>query len=205
MTALVIVDAGLGNVGSLRNMCRRVGVDAAVSSDVGEIASAERLLLPGVGSFDEGVRRLHEGGFVDALETARVAGVPILGVCLGMQLMTKGSEEGDLPGLGWFDAETVRLPRDAGVRVPHMGWNSADPVAEESVFSDPDPDPDARYYFVHSYHVHCNDRADVLAQTTYGIKFTSAIRSGAVVATQFHPEKSHRFGMRIIARFAESS
>lgn len=197
----VIVDAGLGNVGSLRNMCRRVGADVMISSDPEVVARATRLLLPGVGAFDEGMRRLHERGLVAALETARTAGTPVLGICLGMQLMTNGSEEGTSDGLGWIDAQTVRLPKDVGIRVPHMGWNASTPVRETSIFAGRPDDPDTRYYFVHSYHVRCNDPSDELAVTDYGIRFTSAVQRGSVVATQFHPEKSHRFGMQLLRTY----
>lgn len=205
MSGVVIVDAGLGNVGSLKNMCRRLGTRALLSDLPDDIAAADRVFLPGVGSFDEGMRRLRDRGLVEPLEAARENGASIMGICLGMQMMTKGSEEGTAPGLGWFDAVTVRFPSESVVRVPHMGWNAAEPVSRVSIFSDIPDDPHTRYYFVHSFFVRCNDESDVLATSEYGVRFVSAIRRGSVVATQFHPEKSHRYGMHVVGRFLEGA
>lgn len=205
MTALssgsevLILDTGLGNLGSLRNMCRRVGVGALVSKDPKEILAADRLILPGIGSFDEGMRSLRARDLIGPLGERVHDGTPILGVCLGMQLMTHGSEEGEEPGLGWFDAVTLRLPADRDLRVPHMGWNAAHPTAQSSLFTN--MPEDARFYFVHSYYVSCQHESDVLAWTDYGIKFASSVRHGSMVATQFHPEKSHRFGMQVLQNF----
>ena len=199
---IVIVDTGLGNLGSLANMFRRIGAKVVVSGDHDKIRRAEKLVLPGVGAFDAGMRKLHELA-LPALLTDRVLdrGVPCLGVCLGMQLMTRGSEEGVAKGLGWIDATTVRFrPERAEVKVPHMGWNLAVPVADSALFLG--AEADARYYFVHSYHVVCEDRADISATTSHGVEFASAIGRDRIMGTQFHPEKSHRFGMRVLENFA---
>lgn len=197
--SVVVVDTGLGNFGSLRNMCKRIGLGVSLSYDRTEILRADRLILPGVGSFDEGMRRIHERDLAGPLSERVAAGTPVLGICLGMQLMTKGSEEGSAEGLGWIDAETRRLPASDGLRVPHMGWNAATPARHHSLFHG--VDDDSRYYFVHSYYVDCADDRDVLAWTEYGIRFASAIDRKTLVATQFHPEKSHRFGLAVLRNF----
>ena len=199
-----IVHYGLGNVGSIRNMLHRLGFEAKLVSEPEEIRGAEKLILPGVGAFDRGMEELHRRGLVDALNE-RVLGdrIPVLGVCLGMQLFSKGSEEGDRPGLGWIDAETVKmcLPNDdPALRLPHMGWNSIDVERETPLLADlPD---DKRFYFVHSYHVRCDDPELVAAQSRYGTPFTCAVSQGNIYGTQFHPEKSHRFGMQVLSNFA---
>jgi imidazole glycerol-phosphate synthase subunit HisH len=199
--SVLIVNTGLGNFGSLRNMYRRIGVDAMLSDDPADVEQAPRIVLPGVGSFDAGMNQLRDRGLVGPLTDRWRAGTPILGVCLGMQLMTRGSEEGSEPGLGWIAADTIRFPSGDGLRIPHMGWNAAVPASDRSVFAG--ADEDARYYFVHSYHVVCDDDAHVLAWTDYGVRFASAIHTGSLAATQFHPEKSHRFGMHVLRTFLE--
>lgn len=201
---IVIVDYGLGNLASILNMLRKIGVAARISSDPGEIESAEKLVLPGVGSFDSGMAALEERGLVPVLtRKALDGGTPLLGLCLGMQLLTRGSEEGRRPGLGWIDATTVRFrfPQDTPrLPVPHMGWNRIR-VERRSPILAALPDP-SRFYFVHSYHVVCGSSDVVLATTNYGYDFPSIIGRGNLVGTQFHPEKSHRFGMALLRSFA---
>lgn len=198
---VVIVDIGLANIRSVQNMFKRVGVAALASHEVGAISRADKLVLPGVGAFDTGMSKLEESGLVSVLtERALEASVPTLGICLGMQLMTEGSEEGSLPGLGWLPGRTRRLRVEhKGLKVPHMGWNIAHPTRPDSLFHD--APSDARYYFVHSYHVVCDEHRDVLAVTEYGGEFTSAFQRGTLYGTQFHPEKSHRFGMNVLRNF----
>jgi imidazole glycerol-phosphate synthase subunit HisH len=202
---IAILDYGVGNVGSIANLLRKVGSEAVVTGDAAEIARAEKLILPGVGSFDQGMRELRARGFVDLLDRrVREERVPILGICLGMQLFARGSEEGGEPGLGWIDAEVVRFcfPPEARRKVPHMGWNTVQPASGD--------EPDAwfdgadRFYFVHAYHMICRDEAVVLGRTTYGDSFVSAVRQDNVIGVQFHPEKSHRFGMKLLRRFVEA-
>lgn len=198
---VIIVDYGMGNVGSLRNMLSKVNIPAQVSSDPEVIRDAERLILPGVGAFDEAVRTLEatfirEAIIERSLRTDRL----IVGVCLGMQLLMEGSEEGQLGGLGLIPGRCVRFPGTAGnelLRVPHMGWNQVEPVRKSQRV--PSLGVDSRYYFVHSYYVQPSDEADVLGTTDYGLRFTSAIESGSVLGFQFHPEKSHRHGMRLLS------
>jgi imidazole glycerol-phosphate synthase subunit HisH len=199
-----IVHYGLGNVGSIRNMLHRLGFEAKLVSEPAEIRSAKKLILPGVGSFDRGMEELHRRGLVDALnEKVLEERVPVLGVCLGMQLFSKGSEEGDRPGLGWIDAETVRLKvpeDDPSLRLPHMGWNSITVERPTPLLEDL---PDGkRFYFVHTYHVSCRNPDSVAAHSRYGTDFTCAVSQGNIYGTQFHPEKSHRFGMKVLSNFA---
>jgi glutamine amidotransferase len=199
---IAVVDYGVNNVGSVLNMLRHLGVEAVAAHDAGDLVEAPSIILPGIGSFDTGVTNLRNAGLFDALK-ARVQehGVPILGICLGMQLLTKGSEEGRLEGLGLVDAFTRRFVLEGAARslkVPHMGWNDTDCIDAE-LFDG--LQGDARFYYVHSYHVHCADPADVAARCTHGAPFTAALRRGRVFGTQFHPEKSHRFGKLLLQNF----
>jgi len=200
---IVVVDYGMGNLGSIVNMVRKVGGRARRSTGPEDLAEADKIILPGVGSFDEGMRNLRAGGYVAPLAArARDGRTPVLGICLGVQLFTRGSEEGAEPGLSWIEADTVRFRPDAGgdrLKVPHMGWNTVRPRRAHPLL--PDPDRPRRFYFVHSYHVRCDAPADVLATTRYGVEFASAVARGNIVGTQFHPEKSHRYGMELMRRF----
>jgi glutamine amidotransferase len=201
---ICIVDYGLGNLGSIRNMLKKVGFPSVVSSSADEIRAAQKLILPGVGAFDAGMRNLNDSGLVPALEEKVLAGnTPILGICLGMQLMTKSSEEGQLPGLGWIDAHTrlFAFPEGEKLPVPHMGWREV--TAQKPDILTKDMDSDARFYFVHSYRVMCEDVSDELYSARYGIKFTAAFARGNIRGVQFHPEKSHKFGMALLRNFAE--
>ena len=199
---LVIVDYGLGNLGSVGNMLRRIGVTSRISSSADDVKSASALVLPGVGAFDVGMRNLRARGLVEPLrERVLEQGCPILGICLGMQLLTRASEEGEEQGLGWIQATTKRFDlAGTSLPVPHMGWNDTR-TTDATLFHDlPD---DARFYFVHSYHVVCDDPADVAATCRYGGDVTAAIHHGNIYGTQFHPEKSHKFGMRVLQNFAK--
>lgn len=200
---IAIVDYDVGNVGSVVNMFRKLGVPAKLTRAPAELSEASGLLLPGVGAFDQGMRRLHQYGLVSALHDLVVGKrKPILGICLGMQLMAKGSEEGTSPGLGWIDT-TVRLfQRDASrpyLRVPHMGWNFVRPRQPVNPLLAALPEP-ARFYFVHSYHFPA-DLPCTVATTDYLARFTSVLAQGNIWGCQFHPEKSHRFGLSLLANF----
>ena len=202
---IAIVDYGLGNLGSITNMLKKIGVPAVVSGDPTVLANADKLILPGVGAFDQGMRNLAERGLLPLLH-ARVQQdrIPVLGVCLGMQLLTRRSEEGQSAGLGWLEAETVRFRFEPGagvLKIPHMGWNTL-------TLQRPHPllaglEDENRFYFVHSYHVACARPETVVAQTNYGFDFTSVVAQANVMGVQFHPEKSHRFGMTLYKNFAE--
>ncbi len=202
---IVVVDYGMGNLGSILNMLKKIGTAAIVSSKPEDIADAEKLILPGVGAFDHGMKNLDGLGLIPLLEDRVLgAGTPTLGICLGMQLLTERSDEGTRPGLGWIKAETVRFKSETGhgkLRVPHMGWNTVRPARAGGLFDG--LEIGARFYFVHSYYVQCHEPADVLATTTYGDEFVCAVRRGALSGVQFHPEKSHRYGMQLLRNFVE--
>lgn len=200
---LCVVDMAVSNVGSVANMLRRLGLEALVTSDPDALGQADHIILPGVGAFDLGVRHLRETGADRALLDAAARGVAILGVCLGMQLLADASDEGSEAGLGLVPGVARRLPAEVGgVRypVPHMGWNAVvldRPCAIGGLAAD-----GARYYFVHSYAVECEDDGDVVGVTHYGRSFTSVVERGNVTGVQFHPEKSHRHGMNLFAAWA---
>lgn len=192
----------MGNLRSVLRKFERLGADVQVSAKVDEIEKADKLVLPGVGHFANGVKNLKESGVWSVLNhKVLVNKTPILGICLGMQLMAKFSEEGNVEGLGWFDAEVARFNVNdkRTFKVPHMGWNTAE-VQKESLLYENIPRK-ALFYFVHSYHFKCNDQADVLTSTSYEYPFASSIEKENIFGTQFHPEKSHDFGEQLIHNF----
>lgn len=201
---IAIVNYGMGNLGSILNMLRRIGVEAQIVQTPEAILAADKLILPGVGSFDTGMANLTSSGLRAVLdEQVLVRRTPVLGVCLGMQLLGHRSEEGQLPGLGWLDAEAIRFrfdPKATGLKIPHMGWNTVRPVNGAPLFADFAEPP--RFYFVHSYHVVCADPRDVAAAVHHGSDVTAAVTRGNVMGVQFHPEKSHAFGMKLLKTFA---
>lgn len=199
---ITIVNYGMGNLGSILNMFKRIGVQACVTSDLLAIQSAQKILLPGVGAFDAAMERINSSGLREILEhKAMIEHVPVLGICLGMQLLTRGSEEGKLSGLGWIDADTRRFSLQTGIKVPHMGWNVAMPSNQSLLTSNLPDEP--RFYFVHSYYVAVDDPAHSIMRTTHGVSFDSAVQNGNIYGAQFHPEKSHKFGMQLLKNFAE--
>ncbi|WP_026807997.1 imidazole glycerol phosphate synthase subunit HisH [Aliarcobacter lanthieri] len=199
---IVVIDYGMGNLGSIANMIKKVGYKCLITSDLEEIKKANKLVLPGVGSFDNGMINLERLGIVEVLnQKVLVEKTPILGICLGMQLMTKNSEEGTLPGLGWIDASTKKFMSD-NFKIPHMGWNIIKHKKESKIFDD--LNNEKRFYFVHSYFVNCNDENDVLTYTNYIQEFVSSFEKDNIIGVQFHPEKSHKFGMCLIKNFVEN-
>lgn len=211
MTQISIVDYGAGNIRSVQNMLRSVGTKAGTASTADEIRAADRLILPGVGHFDHGMAGLEQRGLIDALN-ARVIGdgVPFLGICLGAQLIARKSDEGKRHGLGWIDADVIAFDRakmDRPLQVPHMGWAEtwAAPGAVESgalpaPFAAALPD-DARFYFVHSFHLDCDRPETAVLRAHHGYEFAAGVIKGNVLGFQFHPEKSHQFGKALLKAF----
>ncbi len=201
---LVIVDYGIGNLASVLNMFKKVGVkEVCISNDLNVISKASKIILPGVGSFDVGMENLEKSNFISVLnQKALVEKIPVLGICLGMQLLTKRSEEGIKKGLGWIDAETIKfnLNPDLKLKVPHMGWNYIK-VQQPNLLVD--MSSKNRFYFVHSYYVKCMDEKQSLATSCFGTDFTCMVNKDNVFGTQFHPEKSLKFGMTLLANFAK--
>lgn len=200
---IVVVDYGVGNLGSILNMLRKAGAEAIRGSEPGMIEEASKLVLPGVGAFDSCIRKFEDSGLRSAVMAHVAADKPLLGICVGMQMLGRSSEEGTCPGLGLIESETVRFRSEDfadRLKVPHMGWGDVR-VAKTGPLLD--PSKPHRFYFLHSFHMVCDDRADVLAEAEHGYPFTCAISRGNVFGVQFHPEKSHRFGLELMRRFGE--
>jgi glutamine amidotransferase len=200
---ITIINYGMGNLGSVQNMFKKIGVASEISSDLSVIAKAEKILLPGVGAFDAAMERINGGGFREILNKRVLEDkVPVLGICLGMQLLTDSSEEGRMPGLGWIPAKTIKFSfeKDSKLKVPHMGWNRVYEKNASPLIDDLPPEP--RFYFVHSYYVQATDEGHVLTTTKHGVEFNSIIQRDNIFGAQFHPEKSHKFGMRLLENFS---
>ena len=202
---IVIIDYGLGNPKSIKNILKKLGFRSTISSDLGIIDSAEKLILPGVGHFERGMENLSKMNLIPSLNKKVLEDqTPVLGICLGMQLMTKHSEEGNKSGLGWIDASVKKFKfTDSKLKVPNMGWNTVDFVAVSN-YHDIYHGVHPKFYFVHSYYVDCEDTDDILGTSNYGINYTSAFQKNNILGTQFHPEKSHKFGMALLKSFANS-
>jgi glutamine amidotransferase len=199
---ICIVDYKIGNTRSIQNMVYRAGFDAIISNRYEDIKNANRLILPGVGHFEKAMEMLDQYDLLELLnQVVLLDKKPVLGICLGMQLMTQHSEEGNCKGLGWIDATTMKFnPDDTfDVKVPHMGWNTVEFVKSDNLLKDM-PKP-SRFYFVHSYYVNCNHETDVFSHTHHGIKFASAFRKNNIIGVQFHPEKSHKYGLSFLRNF----
>ncbi|KXH73720.1 MAG: imidazole glycerol phosphate synthase subunit HisH [Candidatus Thorarchaeota archaeon SMTZ-45] len=201
---ITIIDFGMGNLGSILNMLERMDYKAEITSDLETIENAEKLILPGVGAFDLAMTNLQTQKMIPVLNRLVLENrVPILGICLGMQILSRKSEEGVLEGLSWIEADTFRFRFDneQSLRIPHMGWNTIHTAQDSCLFEG--MYEEARFYFVHSYHVKCSNEENVLATTDYGITFTSSVIRDNIYGVQFHPEKSHKFGMKLLGNFVE--
>lgn len=202
---IAIVDYGLGNVLAFVNVYKRLNIPVTVAKTAVDLTGASKIILPGVGAFDHAMRRLEQSGMRQAIDQLVMhQGVPVLGICVGMQILANSSDEGTLPGLGWiagqvrkFDVST--LPHHT--HLPHMGWNDVMPVTGGGLFAG--LEQDARFYFLHSYYFDCSQPQDTLAFSDYGIQFSSAVNHKNVYGVQFHPEKSHHFGSQLLKNFAE--
>lgn len=201
---IAIVDYGAGNLRSVENMLRRIGHTAKITSSRQDIAAADKIILPGVGHFDFGMTSLAKRDMIDTLNYKVLEEkIPILGICLGAQLLTRSSEEGRISGLGWIDADARQFDTSRlhdSLRVPHMGWADTEYSAMSTLFSGSVDTP--RFYYVHSYHIVCDNESDELCHATHGYRFVAGIQKENILGVQFHPEKSHRFGKQILANFA---
>lgn len=199
---IAIVDYGLGNLGSISNMLKAIGEKSLITHEQDKIEAADKIILPGVGAFDIGMRNLEERNLIDFLRDQAKRGKPILGICLGMQLLGRKSEEGSSSGLGLIPFESIRfrIPEGIHLKVPHMGWDivtfkQRNPLLEGI-------EGRQRYYFAHSYHAKCDSEDNILMACDYGYEFSAAVVKGSIYGVQFHPEKSHDFGMRLLENFA---
>ncbi len=200
-----VVDYGLGNIQAFLTMFKHLGLPAERARTSADLVDASKLILPGVGAFDIAMQLLNQSGLREPLE-AMVFGrqVPLLGVCVGMQMLASGSEEGVLPGLNWIPGQVrafAKTPEAEQLPIPHMGWNDLQFKQGATLFSGFEPQP--RFYFLHSYYFSCDDKAHVAATTTYGLKFECAVSNGHIHGVQCHPEKSHHFGVQMLKNFAE--
>jgi len=201
---IAIVDYKTGNLGSIQNILKRIGEESVVTSDPDVIAGSGKIILPGVGAFDTGMQNLTSLGLIEILnKKALVEKIPILGICLGMQLLGEGSEEGTLPGLGWIKGQNRRFcfKNTREYKIPHMGWNFVKQHKQGPLFTE--MYPEARFYFVHSYYFDASDSSDILTSTVYENEFTSSVEKGNIMGVQFHPEKSHKFGMKLLRNFVD--
>lgn len=197
---ILVVDYGVGNIGSIISMLNKIGVEMLVGCSVADIQRADKLILPGVGAFDRAMAELHKRNIVQVLtDAAFVNKKPVLGICLGAQILGNSSEEGQIPGLGWIDMEIKKFSKP-GLRVPHMGWNFVKPV-RDSILFDPVLTEEQRFYFVHSYYMSCKNQEDIVAVANYGEKFACIVNRKNIYGVQFHPEKSHKFGFNLLKRF----
>lgn len=192
----------MGNLGSIQNMLRKIGFQSLITADIDIIEQAEKLILPGVGSFDQAMSNLNHLGLVEIIQKKAADGTPLLGICLGMQLLANSSEEGKLPGLGLIPGKVIKFKLSPELKIPHMGWNLVN-YTTSPLYANFAELEEARFYFVHSYYYVCDDEKDVSGTTHYGSLFTSSVQNHNVFGTQFHPEKSHTFGKLLLKNFAE--
>jgi len=202
---ITIVDYGLGNILAFLNVYKRLNIEVSIARRAADLTAPSKVILPGVGAFDHAMELLERSGMRNALdELALGKRIPVLGVCVGMQILARSSDEGSSPGLGWIPGYVKAfksLKLDDRLPLPHMGWNDVRPVAGNKLFVQ--LESEARFYFLHSYYFHCERREDVAAVSTYGTEFSCAVKAGNIYGVQFHPEKSHHFGTQLLKNFAE--
>ena len=201
---ITIVDYGVGNISAFKNVFKRLNIASNIAKSSFDLENVSKLILPGVGSFDYAMNQLNLSGMREKLdELVTEKKIPVLGVCVGMQMMCKGSEEGKTKGLNWIDAEVLKFDEsliNSRVKLPHMGWNEVKPLKENILFKD--LDDEALFYFLHSYFFKCNNSNDILAVSEYGTPFASCVNFENIYGVQFHPEKSHNNGERLLHNFA---
>lgn len=198
-----IIDYGQGNLGSIHNMLQRLGEESLITRDATEISAATHLILPGVGAFDRGMKAIDECGLRQILDRQALERcIPVLGICLGAQLMMRGSEEGDIPGFGWFAGHARRFrfdPIHSPLPVPNIGWRNVRTMRAHTLAQG--LEDECRFYFVHSYHLVAENEIDVALMSSYGVEFVAGLQRDNLYSAQFHPEKSHRFGMAFLRNF----
>ncbi len=201
---ITIVDYGLGNIRAFVNVYDRLNIKSKIANSKEDLKDAQKIILPGVGSFDYAMSQLNSSGMRDELEYQVLERkIPVMGICVGMQMLSKNSEEGKLDGLGWIDGEARLFDVSLipyKTQLPHMGWNSVSIKKENNLLRD--FDSDSRFYFLHSYYFHCNKEEDVIAETEYGLQYASAVKKDNIYGVQFHPEKSHNNGTKLLSNFA---
>lgn len=201
---ITIIDYGLGNIKAFANVYKNLNVPCTIAKCEEDLKGASKIILPGVGAFDHAMSLLQKSGMRQTLDKLVLENkIPVLGICVGMQILAKSSEEGILPGLGWIDGEVKKF--DASLirhktRLPHMGWNTIKPIYGNELFKSLPEEP--RFYFLHSYYFHCHNDLDTISTTEYGIKYASAVSSENIYGVQFHPEKSHQNGIQVLNNFA---
>jgi len=201
---IVILAYNMGNVGSVLNMIKKIGYDAKITSNKEDILNAEKIIIPGVGAYNNGIENLVDLKLIEILNKKIIVDkIPVLGICLGMQLMAESSEEGTLTGLGWIKGKFVRFNNNLNntLKVPHMGWNFVSIKKQSRIFFNLPENP--RFYFVHSYYALLENNEDILTTTNYGHEFVSSFERENIIGVQFHPEKSHKYGMTILKNFIE--
>lgn len=201
---IALIDYGLGNIRAFTNIYKKLNIPVKIAQRVDDLTDVTKLILPGVGAFDHAMEQLEQSGMRQRLDELVVQNkVPIVGICVGMQMLAHSSEEGKLPGLGWIDAFVKKFDESKinySTHLPHMGWNDVKAVKESDILKG--LENDAKFYFLHSYYFHCNDAQDTIATTNYGIEFSCAVNKNNIYGVQFHPEKSHQYGIRLLKNFA---
>lgn len=200
---IVIIDYGVGNIGSISSMLNKIGAKSMVSCKDSDIQNASKIILPGIGAFDKAMSELNNRDLISSLRKAVIENnKPVLGICLGAQILGNSSEEGELPGLGWINMEVKRFSNPS-LRIPHMGWNFVKPTRNSLLF-DLESSHESRFYFVHSYYMSCKSNKDIIALSYYGDDFACAVNKNNIFGVQFHPEKSHKFGFNLLQKFAHA-
>lgn len=202
---ITLIDYGVGNIFAFQNVYKRLDIPTKIAKNCQDLINAEKLILPGVGSFDYAMSQLNASGMRDTLDELVIKQkVPVIGICVGMQIMGNRSDEGKLQGLSWIDSEILKFDEvliNQRTKLPHMGWNDVTPVKENPLFTG--LEKDAIFYFLHSFYFKCNDPSDCIATSDYGISFSSAVNHKNIYGIQFHPEKSHQYGEKLLYNFAK--
>ena len=201
---ITIINYGVGNIFAFQNVFKRLNIQTKIALNKDDLIGADQIILPGVGSFDYAMTQLNKSGMRESLDFLVLEQkIPVIGICVGMQMMGKRSDEGKMLGLGWIDAEVLKFDENLihhRTKLPHMGWNDVTPIKSNPLFSG--LEEDSIFYFLHSYYFHCNNINDIIARSNYGIEFTSAVNSQNIYGIQFHPEKSHNYGEKLLLNFS---